>query len=189
DAGRSQAVGVLARSGQLKELIERAEAQLKASPKSVQIHQSLLDYYRASGDKEKQKAIALKMVELKPDDGKLRYSVAQQLQSLGDTANAIIQYKEAIKREPSLFQNAYWEIENLFSHAGKYEELRQLMDEIDLRKMGQSYYVTNIIQALLQNDATQQMGMKLFRKAWMAFPTSRGQLLQNISDSQIRQMP
>ena len=37
DNARNQAVSVLARSGQLKEMISRAEAQLKASPKSLQI--------------------------------------------------------------------------------------------------------------------------------------------------------
>jgi tetratricopeptide (TPR) repeat protein len=61
DQARDQAISVLARSGQLKEMIERAEAQLKASPKSVQIHQGLLGYYQAAGDKEKVKATLLKM--------------------------------------------------------------------------------------------------------------------------------
>ena len=46
---RNQAIGVLARSGQLKEIIERAEAQLKATPRSVQIHQALAGYYQAAG--------------------------------------------------------------------------------------------------------------------------------------------
>src|SRR5207247_2742346 len=51
DPSRSAAIGVLARFGQLKEMIERAEAQLKASPKSVQIHQALSDYYYAAEDR------------------------------------------------------------------------------------------------------------------------------------------
>jgi len=40
---------MLARSGKLKDLIERGEAQLKTSPKSLQLLQMLADYYRASG--------------------------------------------------------------------------------------------------------------------------------------------
>ncbi len=62
DGARNQAIGVLARSGQLKEMIERAEAQLKTSPKSIQIHQALVGYYQAAGDKEKLKATP-------PEDG------------------------------------------------------------------------------------------------------------------------
>ena len=116
---------MLARSGQLKEMIERAEAQLKASPKSLQIHQALVDYYQAAGDKEKLKATLLKMAELKPDDGKLRFQVAQQLQQTGERDAALEQYKVAIKLEPALFGNHYWEIQQLFAQANKFEELAQ----------------------------------------------------------------
>ena len=64
DHARNQAVGVLARSGKLKELIERAEAQLKASPKSVPMHQALVGYYQAAGDKDKLKATLRAMADL-----------------------------------------------------------------------------------------------------------------------------
>src|SRR5205085_8186217 len=110
DAARSQAIGVLARSGQLKEMIERAEAQLKASPKSVQLHQALVGYYQAAGDKAKLKATLLTIVGLKPDDAKLRFQAAQQLQQAGEKDAAMEQYKAAIKLEPALFANQYWEI-------------------------------------------------------------------------------
>jgi len=65
-------------------MIDRAEAQLKSSPKSTQIHQTLLDYYKAANDKEKFKATAQRMTELKPDDARLRYQIAQQLQTMGE---------------------------------------------------------------------------------------------------------
>src|SRR5262249_34313662 len=53
DMARDQAVQVLARSGKLTGLIERTEAQLKNSPKSLQLAQTLADYYRAAGDRDK----------------------------------------------------------------------------------------------------------------------------------------
>src|SRR5262249_27765120 len=96
DNARSQAIGVLARSGQLKEMIERAESQLKSAPQSVQVYQTLVDYYQASGEKEKLKAAVLQMAELRPEDGKLRYQAAQQLQQQGERDAAIAQYKAAI---------------------------------------------------------------------------------------------
>ncbi|HSQ54318.1 MAG TPA: tetratricopeptide repeat protein, partial [Gemmata sp.] len=89
DSARQEAIGVLARSGQLKEIIDRAEAQLKASPKSVQIHQALVGYYQAAGDKKKLKDTLEKMVQLKPEDGKLRFQVAQQLQQMGERDAAL----------------------------------------------------------------------------------------------------
>ena len=133
---RSQAIGVLARSGNLKEMIERAEAQLKASPNSIQIHQALVGYYQAAGDKEKLKAALLKMAELKPEDGKLRYQVARDLQQAGERDAAIEQYKIAIKLDPSVIMWSSWELQNLFAQANKLEDLAKLFDEIDLRKLG-----------------------------------------------------
>ena len=51
--------------------------------------EALPDYYRAAGDKKKLKDALLKMVELKPGDGKLRYQAAQQLEQMGERDAAI----------------------------------------------------------------------------------------------------
>jgi tetratricopeptide (TPR) repeat protein len=189
DDARDQAIGVLARSGQLKEMIERAEAQLKASPKSIQIHQALLGYYQAAGEKEKLKAALLKMAELKPDDGKLRFQVAQQLQQAGERDAALAQYKIAIKLEPVVFSNRYWDIQNLFAQANKYEELAQLFDEVDLRKIGNYWSVFEMVSVLLQNDKGKDLGLKLFKKAWEAFPANRGRLLSRLYDESVWHLP
>ena len=92
-------VQVLARSGKLKELIERAEAQLKNSPKSLQVHQTLADYYRAAGEREKVKQVYQKMAELKPDDAKMRYQVANLLVQAGDVNSAVDHYLAALKKD------------------------------------------------------------------------------------------
>ncbi len=189
DPGRMQAITVLARSGQLKELIERAEAQLKSSPNSVQIHQTLMEYYRSANDREKQKATALKIALLKPEDAKLRFAMAQELQNLGDTKNAIIQYREAIKRDPILLQNGYWQLEQLFVSGGQYEELSKMLDEIDLRKIGQAYYVGNMVYNMMQSESSRQMGLKLFKRAWEAFPSGRSELLRYVSQGRIPDFP
>src|SRR5207237_10712751 len=97
DVNRDQAISVIGRSGQLKEMIERAEAQLKSSPKSPQILQTLLDYYHAAGDKPKFKATAQRLVDAKPDDAHLRYQLAQQLRSIGDKAGADENCLQAIR--------------------------------------------------------------------------------------------
>src|SRR5262249_30490466 len=86
--GREQAIQVLARSGKLKELVERVETQLKTSPKSIQLHQTLADYYRAAGEREKVKEIYERMAAMKPDDAKLRYQVANYLVGAGEVKAA-----------------------------------------------------------------------------------------------------
>ncbi len=186
---RSQAIGVLARSGRLKEIIERAESQLKASPRSVPIYQALAAYYQAAGDKPKLKAALLKMAEIKPDDGKLRFQVARELQQAGERDAAIEQYKAALKLEPSAFGNSYWEIQNVFAQAHKLEELAKTFDEIDVRKVGNWWAVTQPVQVLLQDEKTKDLGLKLFRKAWNAFPEGQAYMLRNLYDENIWKLP
>lgn len=189
ESARSQAIGVLARSGQLKEMIERAEAQLKSSPKSVQVHQALASYYQAAGDKAKLKATLVKMAELKPDDGKLRFLVAQQLEQAGERGGAIDQYKAAIKLEPSLFGNNYYQIQNLFMRENRLEELAKVFDEVDMRKVGHYYYAIQPVSNLMQDDRTRDLGMKLFKKAWEAYPQYRSYILGQMYDENIWRMP
>jgi len=45
DRGRQQALAVLARSGRIKDLIERVEAQIKFSPESVRLYPTLAEYH------------------------------------------------------------------------------------------------------------------------------------------------
>jgi tetratricopeptide (TPR) repeat protein len=180
---------VLARSGQLKDMIERAEAQLKASPKSVQIQQSLVAYYQAAGDRDKMKAALVKTAEMKPNDAKLRYQVAQQLTQAGDRVGALAHYKAALKLDPAILSNSYYEVQEAFTQANKLEELGQLFDEIDLRKVGHYYYATQPVAALLQTEKTRELGLKLFRKVWDAFPQYRGSILGQLYDESVWRLP
>jgi tetratricopeptide (TPR) repeat protein len=189
DGSRDQAVRVLARSGQLKEMIERAEAQLKTSPKSIQIHQSLIGYYQAAGDKEKLKTTLINMAAIKPEDGKLRYQVASQLEQAGEREAAIEQYTIAIKLDPSVLMYRYWQVQNLFGQANKMEDLAKLLDEVDLRKVGYYWAVAEVINSLLTNDKGRELGLKLFRKTWEAFPQYRSQLLSQLYDDSIWRLP
>ncbi len=66
---------VFARSGKLKELIARAESQLETSPTSMQLLQTLVDYYQADNQRDKVKATYEKIAKLRPDDAKLRFQV------------------------------------------------------------------------------------------------------------------
>ncbi len=65
DASRTAAIGVLSRSGKLPQLIERAHEQLKKTPNSIQVHQTLADYFKASGQRDKARAELAKIIELR----------------------------------------------------------------------------------------------------------------------------
>jgi tetratricopeptide (TPR) repeat protein len=189
DSARRQAIGVLARSGNLKEMTERAEAQLKVSPNSIQIHQALVGFYQAAGEKAKLKATLLKMVELKPTDGKLRYTVAEELQQAGEREAALDQYKIALKLDPAVFAQNYWQIQNWFAEADRFEELAALFDEVDLRKFGYYWYIVEPIASLLRDDRSRELGLKLFKKAWEAYPQNRGEILAELQDASIWRLP
>src|SRR5262249_8019044 len=75
DAHR-EAIQTLARSGKLKDLIARLEAQVAASPQSVPMWQTLADYYRADGRGEEARKAYDRVAALRPDDAKLRFQMA-----------------------------------------------------------------------------------------------------------------
>ena len=183
DAARGQAITVLARTGKLKDMIARAEAQLKNSPHSVQIYQTLAEYYQAAGDRKKSAELYQQMAAARPDDARLQYQVAQQLSQSGDPAAAVEHYRAAIKKEPRLFGNNYWQVEQTFRQAKKEEELVKLLEEIDLKAIGQYYMITNLIQNMGRNDNQRPLAMKLFKRAWEAFPAQRAQIISQMYDN------
>ena len=149
DASRTAAIGVLARSGRLTQLIDQTNDQLKKTPNSVQIHQTLADYYKASNQRDKARAELKKIVELRPDDFNLRYQIALQLTQEGQAAAAVEHYKAILKKDPAVLGRNIYQVQNAFQQAGKSDELFTLLEEMDLRQLGQSSIVFNMISNML----------------------------------------
>lgn len=189
DTSRREAIQTLARSGKLKEMIERAEAQLKSSPNNTQLLQMLADYYKAANDREKMKAVYERIAKLKPDDAKVQYQIGQQLVEAGETAASLEHFKVAIKKEPSLFAYRYYEIQNAFQQNNKLDDLMKIFEEIDLKAIGQVWNVTNILSQLFRDPKSHDRGLALFRKAWKAFPNERAELMGNLYDDSVWRLP
>ena len=102
---------------------------------------------------------------------------------------AMANYKAAIKKEPTLFQQNYYEVQRLFSEANKFEELVALVEELDAKKLGQSYYVMSVVEPLLEKPKTRDLGMRLFKKVWAAFPDERGNVLSNLRNDDLWKTP
>jgi tetratricopeptide (TPR) repeat protein len=188
--GRSEAISVLARSGKITEMIERTEAQIKSSPNSMQLYQTLLDFYRASGDKTKLKDAAERMARVRPDDSKVRFQIGQTLQQVGENAAAATHFLAAVRKEPALFAVHFWQVQLAFDMAHRTEELVKLLDEIDLRSMGSNYWaVMNLIQPLFGQERTRAQGLKLFRKMWEAYPQERQQMLGSLAQEELWHLP
>src|SRR5262249_50492346 len=111
---------------------------------------------------------------------------------------AMTQFKLALKLEPALFRNNFYQVQNLFAQANKFEELVQLLDEIDLRKVGNYSIITEPIASLLEEGRGfrgqgqgqgKELGLKLFRKAWEAFPQNRSAILGRIRNEELWKTP
>ncbi|MES2789222.1 MAG: DUF1583 domain-containing protein, partial [Planctomycetota bacterium] len=189
EQARQQAIQFLVSSGKLKDLISRVESQLKNSPNSIQLHQTLAEFYTAVGDKDQARKITLKLAELNPNDPQARWQVAMQLLKAGETEKAVEHMRSALKQQPRLFANEYWEVQSAFQRAKKISELVKLLDEIDLKAIGQSHAVLNIVQNMLQESNNRAVGMKLFQRAWESFPNERAQMLAYIHQEEIWETP
>jgi protein involved in temperature-dependent protein secretion len=189
EAARTQAVQVLSQSGQLEDLIARAKEQLERSPNSLALRQTLVEYYRASGEEdlmiEELKAIA----ELRPDDARHQYGIAQQLMQAGKQAAACDFYLAALREMPSILNNDFYEIQRAFQQAERLDDLLSLFDEIDLKQIGQYYYVTNLVEVLVNDEKTRDQGVALFKRLWNAFPDQRSYILGNINREEIWKLP
>jgi tetratricopeptide (TPR) repeat protein len=186
---RTEAVQVLARSGKIKEMITRLEEQVQRTPGSLQLHQRLADYYKAAGEKDKAKVEYEAIVKLRPDDSRLRFQIASDLAQASENAAAVEHYTAALKKEPSLLGSNFYEIQQAFQQANKFDDLVKIVEEADVRSIGQIYYLARIIQAVIQDKAKRDRGLALFAKAWKAFPGQRENLFAYVSSEEVWQLP
>ena len=187
---RQQALQVLKRSGKLPEMIKKVEEQLTHSPKSQKLLETLMEYYTANGDEKKVAELSARYAETKGDDPQFRYQLAMQLIRDGKPKESIEHFKAALKKEPRLLRNSYWEVQNAFESADKLEDLANLYEEIDLKTFRQSpYELTNLISNMSRRDKTKDRSISLFKKAWVELPDQRAQLLSNLNSDVFWKMP
>jgi tetratricopeptide (TPR) repeat protein len=186
--GRREAIQVLARSGKLKDLIARLEAQIKTTPGSVQLYRTLADYYRADNQRDKARAADLKVIELRPDDGKLRFQVAQRFLEAGEAEASIEHFKIAIEKEPSLFVYSFNEIESAYTQANKIDDLLTLLEQLDFKKLGYPWPIISLVQKILRDPARKERGLRLLQKAWDAFPGDRLTVIGLIRDDAVARL-
>src|SRR5439155_9934440 len=100
------------------------------------------------------------------------------------------QYAVALRKETSQYAYSYWEIMQAFQQAKMMDELMKVFDEVDTKAMGGQYYVyIELVQPLLADEKTREQGLKLFKKAWQAFPDYRASMMGNFYDDALWQLP
>jgi tetratricopeptide (TPR) repeat protein len=177
EQARQQALAVLAGSGNLDELIRRAESQLQKSPKSVRMMRTLADYYQAANKTDQARELYQKMADLEPGNATFRYQIGQFLSQAGQRDAALEQFRLALKQDPSLYTRNYSQIQRDFESAGKLVELLDILSELGVAQARGSSAYSRLVRTLLRSQSTRERGMELFDKVWKAFPAERAQLL------------
>ena len=187
---RQQALTVLKRSGKLPEMIKKVEGQLKNSSKSQRLIETLIEYYTANGDTKKVEELTAKIAETKQDDPTFRFNLAQQLVQQGKHKEAVEHFKVALKKDPRLIRNNFWQIINSFQSADKLDDLAAIFDELDLKSFRQNpWELTNIISNMSYQEKTKDRAVQLLKRAWKDLPDQRQQLLSNLNNDVFWQMP
>jgi tetratricopeptide (TPR) repeat protein len=181
---RTSALQCLSQAGKIKDLIAAVESQLERSPASTQLFETLAEYYQASGDSQKLLDLQAKVIALRPDEPELRFRYAHELQNRGKSSEACDHYLVALKKQPRLMGNDYWEVTNAFQQAKREMDLVKLLNDIDIRAVGQPYVAVNLIQNLRRNKEGREASIELLKKAWAAFPQYRASLMSSFNDSQ-----
>ncbi len=189
-ATRQHAFTVLKRSGKLPDMIKKVEGQIKNSPKSQKLVETLIEYYMANGDNKKAAELASSLAETKQDDPQFRYNLGKQLMEQGKHAEAAAHFKIAFKKDSRLMRNDFWNIMNSFQNADKVEELAAIFDDIDYKTFRQSpWEITNIISNLSYQEKSKAQAVKMFKRAWESMPDQRSQILSNLGNDTFWQMP
>ncbi|HEY4258994.1 MAG TPA: hypothetical protein VGM98_02490, partial [Schlesneria sp.] len=187
---RQQAFTILKRSGKLPDMIAKVETQLKNSPKSQTLTETLIEYYTANGDNKKATELASNLSETKHDDPQFRYNLGRQLMDQNKHVEAVPHFKAAFKKDPRLIRNNFYQILNSFENANKLEELTTIFDDIDFKQFRQNpYEITNAISNMAYQEKTKTHAVKLFKRAWEEMPEQRSQLLQSLNAEVFWQMP
>ncbi len=190
DPTRTQALQVLNRSGKLPEMIAKVESQLKNSPKSQRLLETLLEYHVAAGNDKQVEELNAKLSESKIDNPAFRYQLAMKLLDAGKTKEANEHLKLVFEKEPRLAMNNYYEWQNKYQNANKMEDLAALYESIDLKVFRQNpHVVTNAISNMMYREQTKDRALTLFKKAWKELPEARNQLLGNMHDEKFWKLP
>ncbi len=187
---RTLAMRVLAASGRVPQLVERTVAQLKKSPSSVALHQTLADYFTAARQGDQAALEMARILELKPDDDDLRLKVAVNLAAGGDTARALGHFKTVFEKNPALAADSASQMFTVLERAGKTADLIEFMNGVDLKPLSlRPAFFLRLLSSAPTDLHISQQAQTLFRRLWAAFPENHLSLVRMNGRDDFWEMP
>ncbi len=194
---RQQALSVLKKSGKLPEMIKKVEAQLQNAPNSQRLIETLIEYATANGDNKKVEELTAKIAESKKNDPQFQFKLGQQLAQQRKHSEAIVYFKAAIAKDPTLLQTGYSQLYQTFQNTDQLNEIVTLVEGLDttvaenLRPI--TYFLQEMSRGVLTRDSTsdhrKNATIRLLKKAWAAYPDQRQQFIGYIQGNWFWQMP
>ena len=202
ESHRRAAISTLQQTGALNSVIERLEKQQARSPKSPAIYEQLIEFYMQTNNSDKLIPMLETAVKSRPKSSYFREQLAKQYSAKGKNEEACDQYAAAIRENPSMLSNDYYEIKQFFKSANRSSELLKIFQEINIREIGQPYYVANFASELLQqsqqantdamsdeekkaNEATELAAIQLAEKIFDEYPDYRRYVIQNFNGEEV----
>ena len=202
DAHRKSAISTLQQTGNLAAVVDRLEKQQQRSPDSTSIYEKLIELYMHTGNSEKLIPILETAVEARPKSSYFREQLAKQYSSKGKNKEACQQYAAAIRENPSMLGNEYYEIMNFFKAANRSQDLLEVFQDINIREIGQPYYVARFAADLLKesqkaktdgmseeekkaSEANERAAIELAEKIFKEYPNYRRYVIRNFRGEKV----
>ena len=199
---RRSAISTLQQTGALDAVIKRLEEQQKRSPDSPAIYEQLIEFYMQANNSDKLIPLLESAVKARPKSSYFREQLAKQYSAKGKNEEACEQYAAAIRENPSMLSNEYYQIKQFFQAANRMDDMLKIFQEINIREIGQPYYVANFAAELLKqtqnadtekmseeekkaNEATEIGAIRLAEKIFNEYPSYRRYVIQNFDGDKI----
>lgn len=184
-----QAVQVLARAGELDDLIKQYEGLVERSPKSTKLIDQLCAFYDAAGRRGDADKLRIKSAENAPNDPRALYAAGQQLARLQKHKDAAEKYIAAVTKSPELLNNYYYEMRDTFTHAKAWGQLADQITQSGIRKFTQSYRLSELCNELGQQKESEALNRLLYAAISELSWAELSQLMYSLGSLQFKPEP
>ena len=191
DANRTQALQVLKQTGALKKITERVESQLERAPDSLRFYAQLIEFYETAGKQTEANTLLEKAVAARPDSMMFRYKFGKSLEATGKPSEACDQYLVILEKRPRWVMDDFYQFQSIFRQADRTVDVLRAVEKMDLKKIGQTYYLTDLVGNMLREQgsqadaATKKIAISLFEKLYDEAPNARANLISNLRDGKL----
>ena len=164
-----QALRVLVQAKQIDELIERYEGLVERSPKSMTLNNQLVAMYTAAGRREDAAKLKAKFEKVAPKTTESLLAQARRLSSSRKYNEAIDKYIAAIRKNPQLLDNEYYNMRTAFRTGKGWGKFITMVEEVGVEKFQRTYRMGEIVNELARNkdyDEVQKLLKLLIDSDW-----------------------